>query len=139
MLCVNAITYLQLCLIGRWRFLDHLGPLIRMTVIDLVIVIIWVMFMRWIYAKIYPPRQMLLIYGKYNPDQLVKKMSRRPDKYHICEKIEISVGMEKVKSRMLEYKAVILADLPSAQRNKLLKFCFENDIRCYSFPRFPIS
>lgn len=134
-LCVNAITYLQLCLIGRWRFLSHLGPLIRMTVIDLVIVIAWVLFMRWIYAKIYPPRQMLLVYGKYNPDQLVKKISRRPDKYHICEKIEISEGLDTIKEKMLEYPSVILADIPSEQRNKLLKFCFEKDIRCYSIPK----
>lgn len=134
-LCVNGITYLQLCLIGRWRFLDHLKPLIYMMVIDLIIVIFWVVFMRWIYAKIYPPRQMLLIYGKYNPDLLMKKMSQRSDKYHICEKVKISEGMDRIKSKILEYKAVILADIPSEQRNKYLKFCFENDIRCYSIPK----
>ena len=37
---VNAITYIQLCLIGHWRFLEHLGPIIWMTVFDLVAVVV---------------------------------------------------------------------------------------------------
>ena len=62
-ICVNMITYLQLSLIGRWKFSTHILPLVYMTGIDLVIVIAWVILMRMVYVKIYPPRDMLLIYG----------------------------------------------------------------------------
>lgn len=134
-LCVNAITYLQLCLIGHWRFLTFLGPILQMTVFDIIAVIIWVLFTRWIYVKIYPPRQMLLIYGEYSPDDLIRKMMSRRDKYNIQETISIDRKFEEIKDKVSEYEAVILADMPSKVRNKLLKYCFEKNIRCYSIPK----
>lgn len=132
---VNAITYVQLCLIGHWRFLEHVGPIIQMTMIDLIAVLIWIVFARLIYAKIYPPRRMLLVYGIYSPDYLIRKMASREDKYNIKETISIDNSIEEIKAKMLEYKSVILADIPAEIRNKLLKFCFEQNIRCYSIPK----
>ena len=37
-LCVNMVTYLQLCLIGRWKFLSNIRPILWMTAVDLVLV-----------------------------------------------------------------------------------------------------
>jgi hypothetical protein len=71
-LCVNLITYLQLALIGHWKFGTHAAPILEMTVFNLLFVCIWVVFMRWIYAKIYPPRRMLLIYGEYSPVDIIQ-------------------------------------------------------------------
>ena len=133
--CVNAITYLQLALIGRWKFLKYMEPILKMTLIDLAIVVAWVVFMRWIYTKIYPPRQMLLVYGDYSPDDLIQKISSREDKYNICEKIHISAGLDEIRGRIDQYHAVVLGDIPASQRNILLKYCFEKDIRCYSIPK----
>ena len=134
-LCVNMITYLQLSLIGRWKFTRHILPLVYMTGIDLVIVIAWVVFMRMIYERIYPPRNMLLIYGTHNPKDLIQKISTREDKYNICEMVHLSWGEEKIKEKIAEYPAVILGDIPSHERNVFLKYCFEKNIRCYSIPK----
>lgn len=134
-ICVNSITYLQLCLIGRWKFTKYLLPILQMTVFDLCIVIIWVVFMRWIYARIYPPRKMLMIYGDYSPVELMKKMGSREDKYDIREIIHISQGVEAILEKIDDYHAVIIGDIPSHERNIFLKHCFEKDIRCYSVPK----
>ena len=134
-LCVNMITYLQLCLIGRWKFTKNILPMIYMTAVDLVIVILWIVFMRWIYVKIYPPRKMLLVYGDRNPKDLAAKISSRQDKYNICEMIYLSRGLDLIKSKIDEYPAVILGDMPAQERNVLLKYCFETDTRCYSIPK----
>lgn len=134
-LCVNAITYAQLCLIGHWRFLEFIGPICQMTLFDLIAVVIWIVFTRWIYARIYPPRQMLLVYGEYSPDDLIRKMESREDKYNIKETISIDRDIEEIKAEIIKFKAVILADIPAEIRNKLLKYCFEKNIRCYSIPK----
>lgn len=134
-LCVNMITYLQLSLIGRWKFATNLVPMLYMTAADLVIVAIWVVSMRWIYAHIYPPRKMLLIYGEKNPKDLVRKISSREDKYNICEMIHLSTGEEQIKKKIDEYSAILLGDIPAQPRNKFLKYCFEQDKRCYSIPK----
>ncbi len=134
-ICVNIITYLQLCLIGRWKLGTNLTPILYMTVIEFVIVGIWVVSMRWVYARIYPPRQMLLIYGARSPRDLIRKMSARQDKYNICETVHLSRGEEYIKKKIDEYPAIILGDIPSASRNIFLKYCFETDKRCYSIPK----
>ena len=133
--CVNAITYLQLCLIGHWRFMTHYVPVLSMTVIDFFIILGWALFNRWIRTKVYPPRDLLLIYGPYSPDTLIRKLERREDRYLIREKISCEEGIEVLKEKILTYECVAITDLPAATRNKVLKFCFANDIRCYAVPK----
>src|SRR5699024_5676467 len=99
------------------------------TLLDLCIAMLWTVFVRWIYVKIYSPRQMLLIYGEYNPRDLVRKLSTREDKYNIQKSVHLSVGLDRIKEEILKFHAIVLADLPAHERNILLKFCFENDIR----------
>ncbi len=134
-LAVNVVTYLQLCLIGRWRFLSYVEPILWMTLVDCAVAGIWVLLNRWIYVRLYPPRKLLLVYGQYSPDGLIRKMSSRKDKYAMEETISIDRDLEEIKAKVCQYRNVILADIPDEIRNKLVKFCFEQDIRCYSVPK----
>ena len=54
-LCVNAVTHLQLCLIGVWRLTENLAPILYMTAADIVLVILWAILVTWVFAKLYPP------------------------------------------------------------------------------------
>ena len=134
-LCANAVIYFQLCLIGHWKFLANLKPILWMTLIDVILVLLWAVLSRYIYTKLYPPRELLLVYGKYNPHHMIRKMSARKDKYTICGSISVDEDMEQIKSRIREHGNVILMDLPAEPRNQLLKFCFRENIRCYSLPK----
>lgn len=134
-LLVNAVAYLQLALIGRWRFLTYIEPMIEVTIFNLCAVLLWVFFMRWIYTRIYPPHAVLLIYGKFNPKPLIKKMEGRKDKYIIAGKISLDAGVNAIKQEILKHEAVMIGDIPSHERNLFLKFCFENNIRCYCQPK----
>ena len=134
-LCTNAFTYLQLCLIGHWKFLSNIRPVLWMTAVDLVLVVLWTILVRFAYVKIYPPRQVLVVYGRYNPKSIMQKMASRQDKYIICDAININRGMEEVKRCIEECGCVLLMDLPAEPRNQLLKYCFRKNIRCYSAPK----
>ena len=134
-LLVNAVAYLQLALIGRWKFLNHIEPMIRVTVINLVAVLIWVIVMRLIYARIYPPREVLLIYDVISPDELKKKLSARKDKYIIAGSVMLSEGIDKIKQEIPKYEAVIIGDIPVHERNVFVKYCFEINMRCYCLPK----
>ena len=134
-LATNVIAYLQMCLIGRWAFLTHVIPILWMTVANLAVAVIWVVVTRWIYVRLYPPRKLLAVYGQYSPDGLIRKMSTRKDKYAIEETICVDRPLEEIKDKIRQYHNVILADIPDEIRNKLLKFCFEQDIRCYTVPK----
>lgn len=133
--CTNAVIYLELCLIGNWRFMTNLKPIVLMTAADILVDIGWVLLTRWGYVRLYPPRKLLLVYGKYNPDNLIRKLTSRADKYDIQEAVSIECGIEEIKMKICQYHNVLLMDIPDEIRNKLLKYCFEQDIRCYSVPK----
>lgn len=135
-LCVNGVTYLQLSLInGDWKLFENSEPMFVLCVIDFVIVLIWALFMRWIYAIIYPPHEMLLIYGDISPDAIIHKLESRKDKYHVKEKVALSTGMDTILERILQYDAVLVGDIPVQDRNVFIKYCFEKNIRCYGIPK----
>ena len=134
-LCTNGVNYLQLCLMGNWRFLSNLRPIAVMTLVDIGVIVVWVLLTRLGYVKLYPPRKLLVVYGKYNPDNLISKLTSRADKYDIQEAVSIECGMEEIQEKIRRYHNVLLMDIPAEIRNNILKFCFEQDIRCYCVPK----
>lgn len=134
-LCSNAVNYLQLCLIGNWRFLSNLRPIAMMTLVDIAVIVVWVLLTRLGYVKLYPPRKLLVVFGKYSPNSLIRKLTSRADKYDIQEAVSIECGLEEITEKICLYNNVLLMDIPAEFRNKLLKFCFERDIRCYCVPK----
>lgn len=134
-LFTNAITYLQLCLICRWTLMSNLMPIVIMTVADLILSLAWSFLTRWVYRKLYPPRKMLLVYGAYSPDNLIRKIQTRDDRYDIQDAISAETDLEEIKKRILLNGCVVLTDIPAQIRNELLKFCFERDLRCYCVPK----
>lgn len=135
-ICVNGVTYLQLELInGDWKLFENSEPMVLLCAVDFIIVLCWALFMRWIYAIIYPPHEMLLIYGNISPDAIISKLESRKDKYHVKEKMPLSAGMDNILERILQYDAVLVGDIPVQDRNVFIKYCFEKDIRCYGIPK----
>lgn len=132
---VNFITYIQLCLIGRWKWMSHLQPLALMMAFELVFIVAWVFVSRWVYYALYPPRKILLIYGNRHPGDLIQKMNSRKDKYDIEEAMHLSEGMDKIKKTIHEYEGVVIYDMPSHERNLILKYCFQESIRAYLVPK----
>ena len=135
LLATNVVTYLQLCLIGRWKFLSFVTPILWLTVMDLVVSLVWVFLAKMVQLRLYPPRKLLVVYGQYSPDNLIRKMATRADKYDISETISIERDIEEIYEKISHYHNVILADIPDEIRNKLVKYCFAHDVRCYTVPK----
>ena len=134
LLCTNVVEYLEITLINRW-FLS-VGPMIEMTMVQLVLIVIWIFGSRHIYSRLYRARRLLVIYGDRDPgDDLIHKMNSRKDKYDISDKVHVSLGETEIHKMMRNYDGVIIWDLPSMERNRYLKFCFAHSIRCYISPK----
>lgn len=131
--CGNIVGYLQVCIIERNYM--NVTPFIGMTGMELLIIIPWIILVRYVFQKLYPPRQMLVVYGKYSPKDLIHKINTRKDKYNICASINIDAGIERIKEEILNYEAVVICDVPSQIRNVLLKHCYDYSIRAYMTPK----
>ena len=132
-LLTNAITFLEISLIGRGRL--SIMPLLGLTAAEIVIAIVWCLLFTKLFECIYPPRKMIIVYGNRSAQYLVKKMSSRVDKYIINESISCDEDIELIKERILEHEAVIISDIPSKLKNQLMKFTFENNVRTYLNPK----
>ena len=131
----NAVEYLQMALIGKWKFTHHLAPMIQLTVVDIMAGILWIIIMRNIYSRLYPPHELLMIYGDISPKALIQKLESRGDKYNVKAAMNLKEGMDKILQEIPKYESVIIGDIPSHERNLFLKFCFKNNIRCYTVPK----
>lgn len=53
----NAATYLELALIGRWKFMMYITPMLAVTAVNFLTGLIWSALLRWLYANIYPAHE----------------------------------------------------------------------------------
>ena len=127
------VAYFEICLVAN----DYLPPqpLLLMTVTEIIFIVPWVVLVRKAYTRLYPPRQMLVIYGNYSPDDLIAKINTRKDKYNICAAESYRIGYEKLYPMIQKYNAVVLCDLPSEVRNQIMKYCYQESIRTYVTPK----
>lgn len=129
----NTFTYFQIAVLDKGFFNPF--HLIALTVADALAIVIWTMIFQSGYVKLFPPRKMLLISGDRSDYHLMEKMNAREDKYEICEVISYRAGMEKIFAEIRKFDGVIVGDMPSHERNLIVKYCFENSIRSYSVPK----
>ena len=135
-LCVNAITYLQMCLMVR-GFLD-IVPLFYMTLSEAAVIILWTMGSAGIYRRIFSPRNLLLVHGDRPIGDILQKFASRRDKYRITKNIHIGIGADGICQEAENgYDGVVLWDIPAQIRNKIYKFCFGVGIRVYIMPKIP--
>ena len=130
----NFITYFLLSMLCME--LMNLVYYFPMTVIQMVWAGLWIVFSNYIYRTIFPPRELLLVHGDRPIEDIVRKFSSRKDKYVISRTMNINEGIEKICLEALErYDAVVIWDIPSEARNKILKFCYGKSIRVYIMPK----
>ena len=94
-----------------------------------------------LYRVMFPPRKLLLIHGQRPTDDICAKFESRRDKYLITRKEQVRRDMQENYEIIREAygsgecNAVVIWDVATMDRNKLLKFCYANSIRVYLMPK----
>lgn len=127
-------VFISMAITGQFRFAPHFiriyGVLFFMQALVLSILVIPMIDL---YRKIFPPLQLLEIYGEHR-NLLGKKINMVPYKYHIADSI-FCENMELINEKILMYDAVLINDLSAVYENIVLKKCFELDKRAYFVPK----
>lgn len=120
---------------GTINNMGRLAGLIAISLaVDFIFCIVYDLIGIRIYLMIFPPIRLLQVNGDYD-NHLRLKISNRSDKYEVCEEISIHEGLDVVYSKIEQYDAVLLNDIPNKYRKEILKHCFENDIPVYYTPK----
>ena len=130
---VNVITYFQIALIDK-KF--HTPSIMGgVFLAQIIVAVVWAFGFQFVYSRMFPQRRMLLVYGERPIFHLMQKISTREDKYQICNIIHYGEGIDAIMELVHNYDAIIIGDIPSHERNQLLKMCFGKGIRTYTVPK----
>lgn len=134
LVCTNVLIYLVISLLSA-KIVDP-TPLIIMTGVDGIIVFILAKIITQIFQRLFPPRRLLLLYDEYDPININRKLKQRNDRYviELMQSIKGLTGKE-LAELIKGYDAVLIFDLHSEVRNKILKYCYAESIRVYTTPK----
>lgn len=130
---VNVFSYVQVVLFDKK--MHNPTALMLMTVAEVFVVMLWAFGFKKLYTMLFPPKRLLLVYGKKSMFHLMNRIDTREDKYEISLKISIDDGIERIIKRAQGYDGLIIGDIPARARNQLLKLCYANNIRSYTVPK----
>ena len=135
-LMANALAYAILSLMNAG--LVEPKAILIMTAAQLVFNLIWVFVSDAFYKLVFPPRELLLVHGERSIEDILFKFNTRKDRYVIAKCMNISEGYKAIQKEVLErYAGIVLWDIPTTDRNELMKFCYQHSIRVYMMPKIP--
>ncbi|MCR4656441.1 MAG: sugar transferase [Lachnospiraceae bacterium] len=129
----NILFYLIICMIA-YHFPTPL-PVIGVTLLQGFCICAWVFLATMIYRRLFPPLNILLIYGGKQKDRFVEKVKTRRHQFSIntsmdIEKEELSAILDGID----RHEAVMMWDVPVDKRNSIFKYCYERSIEIYIMP-----
>ena len=132
---VNVLTYFQTSLMRNW--VVDVWPYLIMTGAELAATLLWLLMSAAIYRRIFPPRRLLLVHGTHPIEEIHRKFESRKDKYTITQLADIGMGVPEVERLYEEgdFDAIVIWDVPTTERNLLLKYCYGRNIRIYTSPK----
>ncbi len=137
-LFVNGITYLQISLMERSLVLVKLIPFLVLTAADCIIITCWAYIADYVYKRMYPPQNIILIYDEsFDTDtisEIAIKINTRKDKFNIKSALSVQDGIEGISNIINECDAVLLLGIDDKVREKIIKYCYEKYVTVYISP-----
>lgn len=136
MLCCNMVELvITILMVGKVAAIGHIiSAYLQLWILQSAVLFVITIGVMSLYRHIFPPYRMLHIYGDYS-NNLTAKMNARDDKYIIDAEISCHEPLEEVACAISRYDAVLINDVPSGIRNKILKECFDQSKRVYFTPK----
>lgn len=126
---------LSMAITGQFRFIgEFVWRYVLLFIVQSVVLCLLVIPMIDIYRMVFPPLQLLEVYGDYKHG-LHHKVNDVKYKYHVAEMVHYSISEEELKEKMTNYDAVLVSDIPSSYKNRILKICLDSDKRVYLVPK----
>ena len=114
--------------------LDFAWRYMLLALAQSVVLGVFVIIMNFLYRKIIPPLQITLIYG-YHPNNIEDKLACLPHKYQVVKRVKFDDPGVDLELVINESSSVLINDVPSQIENKIIKLCFDNDVRTYVVPK----
>ena len=133
-LVTNILFYGIICLLS-YRF-PTVIPLVTGMIIQCLIVGIWIIGATLAFRALFPPMDVLLVYGGNSQNIIIEKFKTRRHQFTVTKSMSVSGDdMESICAEVPKHEAVMLWDIPNEQRNTVFKCCYESDVDIYVSPK----
>lgn len=133
-LITNFIMYLELSLIAR----EMLNPIhiLFCTVVEVIISLIGAICANTIYFKLYPPKELLAIFGDDQSGfRLISRMNLIHQRFKIMRGVNANTEtLENIKKLIDKYEGVLICDVDKNLANEVYSYCYSKEKRIYLLP-----
>jgi exopolysaccharide biosynthesis polyprenyl glycosylphosphotransferase len=129
---VNALTYLQISLIGRW--FQAPVPILMLTVFQIFFVVLWALFVNRIYFKMFSPKRLICLYNGDDPSLIIGRFASRPDKFDVTRSIRVHPEDYDFYRYIDGSDGIVIYNISDQKTSEILKYCVEKGIRYYLVP-----
>lgn len=129
----NVIFYVIICLLA-YHF-PSIVPLFVGMILQCVCIGLWIILATLGYRALFPPTDVLLVYGGSNQDIIIEKFKTRRHQFKITKSMSIDGNIDDICAEVSNHEAVVLWDIPNKVRNTVFKSCYENNVEIYVSPK----
>lgn len=133
LLCANILIYLETVLLSA-KFVSIL-PMIEMTIVQGIIISFYSFWLDRVFKKLFPPHKITVLYQEYDPSDMLQKVGKRKDRYRIKNVVSVDREWQELLDVIDNSEAIMIYDVHSELRNKIVKYCYEKGIRLYITPK----
>lgn len=132
-LVTNVIFYGIITLLA-YHFPTPIPLLIEM-IVQCFIIGLWTMLATYLHRFLFPPLDILLVYGNDNKDSFVEKVKTRRHQFVINETVNAKEDFDKITSAIDKHQAVMMWDVSDTDRKDIFKYCYEHSVDTYIMPK----
>ena len=132
-LLTNILFYAIVCMLA-YHF-PSIIPLLVGMLIQCILIGGWIFVATYIYRGLFPPLDIILVYGGKHKDIFVEKVKTRRHQFRITESVSETMDTDEICKRIDEHEAVMMWDISNSARNRLFKYCYERSIETYVMPK----
>lgn len=130
----NALFYAIICLLA-YHF-PSVIPLLVGTIIQFVCIGLWIILATIGYRALFPPTDVLLVYGGSSQAVIVDRFKTRRHQFTITKSMSVdSDNISDICDEVCNHEAVVIWDVPNKYRNTIFKKCYESDVEIYVSPK----
>lgn len=132
-LLTDVIFYAIICLLA-YHFPTPI-PLLLGMILQGFLIGVWILAATYAFRALFPPIDMLLIYGGRDKEVFEQKVKTRRHQFSINETISADATLEELSEAVGRHGAVVIWDVSAELRNVIFKMCYEHSVEIYVSPK----
>lgn len=129
----NFIMYIIIVLLCR--SIQSVLPLFASLMMESLVALVWAFMVHKLYFYFHSPKKTVIVWDVRRGINELINLYGNENRYKVTKTVKVKQCLANISECLNGYDAVFLSGIHSHDRNKIIKYCVENDIDTYVIPR----